>query len=280
MKSYFDGRQWHAKTRAGTLSAPTPAELSAKFEAVRQRASVIAGRPVTDAEVEHGTPKAPLSPAEQSAIRRKRALAQAAERMAAGEVSPEAARLAAAKSRADAERRSKLTAAERELEDAQAAASEADQKRADEAARVEIKAGQPYQSLRARLDELLFVASFDPGVTTAELTALEEQSDKLDETLDVSSIRSNVTQLQAVIQGRLDLEAANLRAASDAIESRKKLLGTGTVFDDVGVELLGEVEYVSLTVGTETKKVSKERYDSRVSDEALRAELFTEASNV
>lgn len=275
MKSYHDGKLWHAKTRAGTLSAPTPAELSAKFEVVRARASAIAGRPISDNEVENGIPKAPLSPAEQSAIRRKRALAQHAERTAVGEVSPEAARLAAAKVRADAERRSKLTTAERELEDATRAAQEADQKRADEVARAEIMGSKSYQALRSRLDELLFVSSFDGSVSAAELSALSEQSDQLEATLDIGAVRANVTDLQRAIQGRIDIESVQLREAADALEKRKRMLGAGTIFDDVGSELVGQTEYVSLTVGTETKKISKERYDTRTSDEALRSELFS-----
>jgi len=268
----------HASLVGGKLTAPTREGLDAQIEAVRTRASKLLGRPATDAELVGGLARPALSTEDRAEIGRKRATEQYLDRIKSeADYSPENARLEAAQHRLTDERRSKMTAAERELADATEAAAFATARKADEAKRKEVKATPAYQSTLKQAQDLVFAASFDESITSAQLVQIQDQLTSLNETLDVATVRTNLRVLQSAIADQLAVKADQLKQASDAIAMRKAALGEGLVWDDIGVEALGETEYVSLTVGTEVRKVTKERYESRESDESLRNSLFGEA---
>ncbi len=281
MKSFFNGKVWTTHTKAGTLTAATPEGLVPQFKAVKERIAKILGHEPTDHEVEFGIERPAMTPAEQKEANRRKAEAQYLARVNEVQPSPEQARLKAAEHRANEARRSKLTHIERELEDATLAATAAETKLADEARRGAIRQSPAYLSTHAKLVDLVFCASFDSSVTQGQLAALESELESLETSQDIAATRSNLRTIQGAIAAQIEVEATALRQASDAVAQRKAALGQGLVFDDVGVETLGEVEYVSLSVGGETRKITKQRFDARESDESLRDSLFqTGASNV
>lgn len=280
LKTFYNGKVHTCPTIRGLLSSPTREGLDALIEGVRTEVTKRLGRPATDDIVANGLPR-PEPTKSGIEARRQAAREQYEARMAAAQTPAEFIRLEAARVRANEERRSKLSRAELELEDAQAAAKEVEERLADEARREAIRQTPAYVSTLKQARDLLFAAALDESISADQLAAFQNQLTSLEETQDVATVRSNLRTIQKAITDQLTVEADKLRQATDAIAKRKSLLGEGMVFDDVGVELVGETEYVSLTVGTEVRRVTKATYEGRTSDEALKVQLFGgEVANV
>ncbi len=226
------GKQGHSTTVLGqTISADSLPALTTLYEPRRIAASLAAGLPpgqlVTHKQMREGIPKPAMTADERKEANRKRAYQQYLDQQAAAPPSPEQARLKAAESRVNEARRSKLSHIERELEDAQKSAHEAEQRAADESRREATRQSAGYQSTHQKLVDLTFAASFDPSVSQGQLSALQAELTSLESTQDISTVRANLREIQTAIAQKLEVEDNQLKAASDAIAARKAALGQG-----------------------------------------------------
>lgn len=277
------GKSYSIRTLLGTMSAGSMPELEAKHKELTDKITIILGRPPTEHEMRFGVPKPEPTKEQISEARKLKAREAYAERIEDEAAhNPAADRLQTAQRAAEQERRGKLTHAERELEDATREAQAEKQRRDDAAKKQEIKASAAYQTLRSGLDDAMLIARLDPSITQAQLDALLSQSEQLEKTMDLSVVRANLTVIQKAISGEIELRDADLKAAVDRAELRRRMLASGSTFDSVDVELVGDLAFVCLSVNGVTKKVSQFAYDSRTSDEALKTQLFgeSEATNV
>ena len=274
------GLTYSVKTLLGMLSAGSLPELETKHKELTNKVAKILGRPPTESEMREGIRKPEPTRDKVSEARKAKANQDYAKRIASeAAYDPTRDRLQTAQQAAEQERRGKLTHAERELEDATRAAQEAEQKRLDRAKREEIRQSAAYRTLRQGLDDALLVARLDPAITQEQLDALVTQSEQLERTADVPAIRANVSQIQKVISGEIELRDAQLREAVDRAELRKRMLSSGSTFDSVDVETIGDLAFIVLSANGQTKKISQATYDARQSDEQLRDTLFGEVTN-
>ena len=270
-----NGQRFSKRTLMGMLSAGSLSELETKHRELTAKVTKLLGRVPIESEMREGIRKP--EPTREEVIEARRAQANAAysQRISTEALyDPTQVRLRTALERAEEERRGKLTHIERELEDAQAAANAAQQRREDQQRRTEIKATASYRTLKEGIDNSLLVARLDPAISQGVVNALVTQSDQLERTMDLSAVRANVVQIQRAISGEIELRDAQLRDAVDRAALRRQMLASCQVWDDISVETLGQTEYVALTVNGETKRVTKATYDTRQSDEQLRNTLF------
>jgi hypothetical protein len=179
----------------------------------------------------------------------------------------------------ESERRSKLSIHERALLEAQEKLTA--KIKADEAAasRAKIRETGGYRRLRDELDRAIFAARFDTSISVEMLEALHHQADLLEHRLDVATVKSNFSQLRSALLKNLEPDRLALRTAQDVLARREAALAAHA-FDDVTPEVVGAIEYVAVTVGDRTMKVSKARFDSTPAEQ-LKAQLFpAESSNV
>lgn len=275
------GKSYSVKTLLGMLSAGSMPELEAKHRELTDKVTKILGRPPTESEMRNGIPKPKPPQAEVSETRRAKANQDYAARLEQeAAYSPEAQRLKTARERAEQERVAALSPIQRELEAAETAARLAQERQADKARKAEIRAGATYQRIRTDLENVTLIAMLDVSISQGTVDALKRESASLEQTMDLATVRVNLSTIQTAITNQTAVEAAQLKAAVDRAELRRQMLASGQVWDDIGVELVGENEYVSLTVGNETRRVTKARFDGRASDENLKSELFGETANV
>lgn len=269
------GPSFTARTLLGPVTAPTREELDTRIAELRAKMAKVMGREPTDDEFTNGPPKPKPTAEQERESRRQKVRAERAARLEAeAAYSPEAERLRTARERAEAERIASLSPAQRELESAAKAAQEAEQRKADKAKREEIRQSAAYRTLRQGLDDALLIARLDPAISQEQLDALVNQSEQLERTTDIASVRANISQIQRAISGEIELRDAQLREAVSRSELRKRMLASGSVFDAVDVETIGDLAFVCLTVDGQTKKISQSAYDARQSDEQLRDTLF------
>ena len=278
------GKLWTIPTFLHPIvSTQSREDAISQYLELATKAEKYLGRPLTPHEMRSGLERPPLSKEQIAESRRAKVRAERAACLEAeASYSPEAERLKTARERAEQERVASLSPAQRELESAAKAAEEAEQHKADRAKKDEIRQSSAYLMVRSAIDDLILVNKLSADVSAEQVALVEAQSRDLETHLDLAATRQNLAQLQKVVSGQLAVQDAELRAATDRAELRKRMLASGQTWDDVGVEVLGETEYVSLTVGSETRKVTKTKFDSRLSDEALRSELFNggEVANV
>lgn len=276
------GLTFSVKTLLGTLSDTSRAGLEAKHKELFTKIEGILGRPPTEHEMRNGTPKPAPTRDEVSEARKLKAREAYAERIASEALhDPTADRLQTAQQAAEQERRGRLTHAERELEDATREAQAAEQRRIDKAKKDEIRQSAAYRTLRQGIDDALLVARLDSSISQEQLDALERESTSLEASMDIPATRANVGEIQRAIAGEIELRDADLKAAVDRAELRKRMLASGSVFDSIDTELVGDLPFVVLSVGDVTKKISQSAYDARQSDEQLKSQLFgSEAANV
>jgi hypothetical protein len=253
------------------LEADSLPDLAAQRAALINKAQTYLGRPLTAREIEQGYAKP--DPRPQSQIVADRA-AKDAELNPVESKTPEQLIEDRALAALAADRLNKMSALERAAEEAVHNNNAAKARAAKEAEQAAFRATAAYNNIRQRLDELIFQAEFDPALTAAMRDDLQHQSAMLERYLDVAAVTANVSQLQRAATSAIDAERDKLKAQTDAVEYRRLAMGNGLVFDNVQLETVGEQTYVVLQSGDKTAKVTRERYDSRASDEALRAELW------
>ncbi|QDT55491.1 hypothetical protein Pan44_35350 [Caulifigura coniformis] len=195
------------------------------------------------------------------------------------EPTPEEQKLAFLRAKVDDERRAKLTTAERLLEDAEREAARNKAAAEQEAARAAIRETDGYKALRQQLDDAIFVATYSKEVSQPLLDEIVHQSEMLERFLDVPTALSNVAKLRDAARAEVEPERLQLQTAQDALARRAAILGSG-VFSEAVPVMVGDKPYIRLTRNGQTIAISRERYEGRVSDEALASQVFTEGGNV
>lgn len=278
------GKLWTIPTFLNPITSTISREDAiSQYRELEAKAEKFLGRKPTPDEMRAGVSKPPLSKEQITESRRQKVRDERAARLEAeAAYDPTQDRLRTAQERAEQERRAGLSAAARELEDASEAARLAQERQADKARKARLRESGAYQQLRSAINDLLLVSKLSVDVSQEQVNLIEAQSRDLERHMDLAATRQNLAQLQQVVSGQLAVQDAELQQAIDRSEMRKKLLASGSTFDSVDVELVGDLAFVCLSVNGVTKKVSQSAYDSRTSDEALKTQLFggSEVANV
>jgi hypothetical protein len=194
------------------------------------------------------------------------------------ELSPAEAKLAYARQQEEDARRAALPHWTRMREDAERELAAAKEAEAKKAATDGIITSPEFIALDNLLADAEFVGFYDGSVSQFVLDEIRHQRALLAKTLDVATVAANVAELRKSNLAETQPERVRLKAAYDALDRRDAMFGTG-VFSEAVPVLVGVTPHIRLTRNGQTVAITRERYENRVSDEALAAEVFPENAN-